>query len=141
MLILGARRDWKRVTDGARTRDPKDHNLVLCQLSYGHRVQVFVPDRPHVSITAGFGYESNSEPAPRPSRCPGNLCNARDHRLPPGVAPADRARPDLQLSQRRIVRLPVKKQSAHSRMDRAIGFDHPSRITPADPAGSAAICN
>ena len=27
-----------RVTDGARTRDPKDHNLVLCQLSYGHRV-------------------------------------------------------------------------------------------------------
>ena len=28
----------ERVTDGARTRDPKDHNLVLCQLSYGHQI-------------------------------------------------------------------------------------------------------
>jgi hypothetical protein len=25
-----------RVIDGARTRDPKDHNLVLYQLSYDH---------------------------------------------------------------------------------------------------------
>jgi hypothetical protein len=29
---------YKWVTDGARTRDPKDHNLVLCQLSYGHHI-------------------------------------------------------------------------------------------------------
>ena len=36
----------KRVIDGARTRDPKDHNLVLCQLSYDHRVQVLYPIRP-----------------------------------------------------------------------------------------------
>jgi hypothetical protein len=28
----------RRVIDGARTRDPKDHNLVLCQLSYDHRL-------------------------------------------------------------------------------------------------------
>jgi hypothetical protein len=27
----------KRVSDGIRTRDPQDHNLVLCQLSYNHR--------------------------------------------------------------------------------------------------------
>jgi hypothetical protein len=26
-----------RVTDGTRTRDVQDHNLALCQLSYGHR--------------------------------------------------------------------------------------------------------
>jgi hypothetical protein len=26
------------VTDGIRTRDVQDHNLALCQLSYGHRV-------------------------------------------------------------------------------------------------------
>ena len=25
------------VTDGTRTRDVQDHNLALCQLSYGHR--------------------------------------------------------------------------------------------------------
>ena len=25
-----------RVSDGARTRNPQDHNLVLCQLSYTH---------------------------------------------------------------------------------------------------------
>jgi hypothetical protein len=24
------------VSDGVRTRDPQDHNLVLCQLSYAH---------------------------------------------------------------------------------------------------------
>ena len=24
------------VSDGARTRDPRDHNPVLCQLSYAH---------------------------------------------------------------------------------------------------------
>ena len=30
----------ERVTDGARTRDPKDHNLVLCQLSYGHHLGI-----------------------------------------------------------------------------------------------------
>ena len=30
--------EWKQsgVTDGARTRDPQDHNLMLYQLSYGH---------------------------------------------------------------------------------------------------------
>ena len=27
-----------RVTDGTRTRDVQDHNLALCQLSYGHRL-------------------------------------------------------------------------------------------------------
>lgn len=26
-----------RVTDGARTRDLRDHNPMLCQLSYGHQ--------------------------------------------------------------------------------------------------------
>ena len=26
------------VSDGVRTRDPQDHNLVLCQLSYTHHV-------------------------------------------------------------------------------------------------------
>ena len=26
------------MTDGARTRDPKDHNLVLYQLSYSHQL-------------------------------------------------------------------------------------------------------
>ena len=31
-----------RVTDGTRTRDVQDHNLALCQLSYGHR-QARVP--------------------------------------------------------------------------------------------------
>jgi len=31
-----------RVTDGARTRDIKDHNLALCQLSYGHRPSLFL---------------------------------------------------------------------------------------------------
>ena len=28
--------------DGARTRDPKDHNLVLYQLSYDHRLLVMI---------------------------------------------------------------------------------------------------
>jgi hypothetical protein len=27
----------RRVTDGARTRDLRDHNPMLCQLSYGHQ--------------------------------------------------------------------------------------------------------
>ena len=29
-----------RVTDGARTRDLRDHNPMLCQLSYGHQAMV-----------------------------------------------------------------------------------------------------
>jgi hypothetical protein len=33
-------RQYPRVTDGTRTRDVQDHNLALCQLSYGHRVLV-----------------------------------------------------------------------------------------------------
>src|SRR5215217_6155484 len=31
----------ERVTDGARTRDLRDHNPMLCQLSYGHQEMVF----------------------------------------------------------------------------------------------------
>jgi hypothetical protein len=31
---------YRRVIDGARTRDPKDHNLVLCQLSYDHHLGI-----------------------------------------------------------------------------------------------------
>ena len=31
-------RAFKRVTDGARTRDLRDHNPMLCQLSYDHQV-------------------------------------------------------------------------------------------------------
>ena len=30
----------RRVTDGARTRDLRDHNPMLCQLSYGHQAMV-----------------------------------------------------------------------------------------------------
>jgi hypothetical protein len=31
------------VTDGTRTRDVQDHNLALCQLSYGHhRCLIFI---------------------------------------------------------------------------------------------------
>src|SRR4028119_1189269 len=31
-------RSFSRVTDGARTRDLRDHNPMLCQLSYDHQV-------------------------------------------------------------------------------------------------------
>ena len=33
-------RNFSRVTDGARTRDLRDHNPMLCQLSYGHQAMV-----------------------------------------------------------------------------------------------------
>ena len=33
-------RIFSRVTDGARTRDLRDHNPMLCQLSYGHQAMV-----------------------------------------------------------------------------------------------------
>ena len=42
-----------RVTDGTRTRDNKNHNLALYQLSYGHqRAQHFTGFRPVVSTRA-----------------------------------------------------------------------------------------
>lgn len=31
-----------RVTEGARTLDPWNHNPMLCQLSYGHRICILV---------------------------------------------------------------------------------------------------
>jgi hypothetical protein len=34
---LGVSPAKPRVTDGARTRDLRDHNPMLCQLSYGHQ--------------------------------------------------------------------------------------------------------
>ena len=47
------------VSDGARTRDTQDHNLVLYQLSYTHRVRR--TERPgNRSKTTGVGQPSNA---------------------------------------------------------------------------------
>lgn len=60
----------ERVTDGARTRDPKDHNLVLYQLSYGHH-QIGSPRKPARRIKLGdkaFSVKPSELPAgPPPS--------------------------------------------------------------------------
>ena len=46
-----------RVTDGARTRDLRDHNPMLCQLSYDHQASPKRPDdstsKPHALQKAG----------------------------------------------------------------------------------------
>jgi hypothetical protein len=43
-------RKW--VTDGIRTRDPRDHNPVLYQLSYDHHAHLAVPHH-HSGISDG----------------------------------------------------------------------------------------
>ena len=52
------------MTDGARTRDPKDHNLVLCQLSYGHRVlsEAFLTPLAMLSIRPGERRRASGPP-------------------------------------------------------------------------------
>jgi hypothetical protein len=53
------------VSDGARTRDTQDHNLVLYQLSYTHHV----PADAHAGGTAATIPEPLNDPAaPTPSR-------------------------------------------------------------------------
>jgi hypothetical protein len=41
------------VTDGTRTRDPRDHNPVLYQLSYDHHAHLAVPHN-HSGVPPGF---------------------------------------------------------------------------------------
>ena len=63
-----------RVTDGTRTRDVQDHNLALCQLSYGHQ---HVPAPSHAAgrvqiakfiVTGPRHVNRSAEPALTPRR-------------------------------------------------------------------------
>src|SRR5215207_3612951 len=49
---------FRRVTDGARTRDLRDHNPMLCQLSYDHQAVT--------SATTGF-YQQAPCPTKKPA--------------------------------------------------------------------------
>src|SRR5215203_7461613 len=54
VMGYGATLDAHRVTDGARTRDLRDHNPMLCQLSYGHQaVLKFYQQAPGVQSSPG----------------------------------------------------------------------------------------
>jgi oxygen-independent coproporphyrinogen-3 oxidase len=65
--------DFKWVIDGARTRDPKDHNLVLCQLSYDHRIEIsrsMIASPRHPSSFLGYHYSPMDQPHLQPSALP-----------------------------------------------------------------------
>ena len=67
----------ERVTDGARTRDLRSHNPMLCQLSYGHQVHArFYQEKAGGKtrkIEEGIAYNEKAEANP-PSRGTRSFC-------------------------------------------------------------------